>query len=279
MPFKEDQWGEYNTEAGSIEPVTEDEVGYTPCNAVLKFTYSRYGETRYCKAMAVGNFGEAANYEYPEYCKHHQNRRAMKEQQEENFKTGAYVKTYEALYNYLPPHKQIMAIDLYTSLMDESVYDFGATSVVREVSMGEKTVHVDFPVATEHRARAASLYFASLDFIKIQNINEEQFRIADEETGPRGQSLTVGEDVFERETESGQTVEIKDEHHLNLPLSRIQKDYKEHMRFGGVPQDVDMDMIGLGGGDEREWVIEIDEPEPEASDGDSPVNDLEVPDG
>lgn len=277
----EDEWGEYRLDAGSTEPVSEEEVGYEPCNAVLKFTYSRYGEKRYCTGMSVGNFGDDANYEFPQFCKHHQSRHFLKEQQAENFEHGAYVRAYADLFDYLPPHKQVMAVDLYKSLLSESVYDFDPEPVVRHIDTTEtfgkgSTVHVDVPVATEHRVRASALYFAALDFIKIQNITEEQFRVAFEETGPRGESLTVGEDRFERETESGETVEIKDEHHLNLPLSRIQKDYERHMKFGGVPLEGEADDLTISGGG-GDWVLEIEEPEPETAADDTPLDEIEVP--
>lgn len=264
----EDEWGKYNPDAGNTEPRTEEELGYQPCNAVLKFTYSRYGEKRYCMGMAVGNF-KNPNYEYDEYCKHHQNRAALEEADhgaQENYRHGAYIRSYEDLYRYLPPHKQMLAIDLYKSLLEESVFhnEWEPQTVTRSIETTDtfgkgSVVYTDFPLPTEHKARGTALWFASLDFIKTMNINEEQFRVAYEELGPQGEQMTVGEDKFERETEGGDMVEVKDEHHLNLPLSRIQKDYKEHLRMGGVSLDAaDRDTFQVGGN--RDWVFEVEAP-------------------
>jgi len=68
----EDEYGQYKPDAGNDEPIDADDVNYDPCNAVLNHTFERYGERRYCGALAVSNFGDEANYEDNEYCKWHQ---------------------------------------------------------------------------------------------------------------------------------------------------------------------------------------------------------------
>lgn len=295
MVKKTDQYGnEYDTEAGSPEPLergdthprTGKEIKYDPCNAVLKYTWERYDEVRYCTGLAVGNFGDAANYEHDQFCKHHQGRKYLMDQQEENFKTGAFAKSYEHVFQYLEPHNQIMAVELLKSLMGESRYSFEPEDVVLEVDVSDSgmaeqdVLHVDFPIPTEKVVRGQALWYAALDFVKMQNISEEQFRVSAEETDMDGRSLAVGEKTFETETESGEVMEIVDEHHLNLPLSRIQSDYEQHLKFGGVSIEDDGDE---GSVDEREWVITVDSPEdssvkPEAEQGTSPFAELDVPD-
>jgi hypothetical protein len=282
---KRDEHGEYDPDAGSPHPLDEDEVGYEPCNAVLRHTWSRYGERRYCAGMAVGNFGDAANYEHPDFCKHHQSRASLMKRHEEDLKTGAHSKSHEHVFQYLPPHKQLLANDLYKSLVAESSYDFEAESVELEVDASDHdfgadadVIVLDHPVPNDYEMRATALWFAALDFVQMESIKEEQFRVAFEEDGPRGGDLAVGERVkVVSVTEDGRRIEDRDEHHLNLPLSRLQKDYERHLSFGGVEGDAD-------GDDEMgrdEWVVEFDmtggeadvQPEAKSSDS-SPLHDV-----
>lgn len=281
-----DEHGEYKPDAGSTHPVCSDDVNYTPCNAVLKYTFQRYGERRYCTGMAVSNFGDAANYEHPQFCKHHQARAALMKQHEENFETGAYAKSHQHTFQYLPPHKQLMANDLYKSLLEESTYDFEREGKTLEIDVSDEEfapdadiLVLDHPVPTEHEIRGKALWHAALDFITMESIKKEQFRVAAEETH-KGRELAIGETVsVVTVTDDGQEITDTDEHHLNLPLSRITKHYKEHMKFGGVEYDTEDDQSAMG---QREWVavVEPDEPEPapEAQRGETaPVAEIEVP--
>lgn len=281
---KRDEHGEYKPDAGSPHPVESDDVGYEPCNAVLKYTFERYGERRYCTGMAVSNFGDAANYDHPDFCKHHQARAALMKQHEDSFKTGAHSKSHKHLFQHLPPHKQLIANDLYKSLLGESSYDFETEETTIEIDVEDSdfapdadVLVLDHPVPTEHEIRGKALWFAALDFITMENIREEQFRVAAEETH-EGRSLAIGERVKTvTVTEDGREIEDTDEHHLNLPLSRIQKDYEQHMKFGGVEYDPEGDNGDMS---EREWVAVVDEPEPEpesTSADDAAIGEIEVP--
>lgn len=247
-----DEHGEFPLLAGSPYPVEkgdwnvfkDKEIKYHPCGRTLKFTFERYGEKRYCTGISSGPDG---------VCKHHKSRLHMDEQRQENFKTGAFTQSYEAIYGYLPPHKQIMANELYRSLIAESTYDFAEKLVEREVDTSEWEGMPDVatlihPVPTEHEQRCMALWFAAIDFVVMQNIREEQFKVAATE------GTAIGEKEFEREAESGQVYTVIDEHHLNLALSRVQKDYKEHLKFGGVVIEDDSRQAEVS---ERDWVIEI----------------------
>lgn len=285
---KSDEHGEYHPDAGSPHPVSEEDVDYVPCNAVLRYTFDRYGERRYCTAMAIENFtkhGVDTDYEHPDFCKNHQSRAALMKQHEENFKTGAHAKSHEHIFQHMPPHKQLLANDLYKSLLDESTYAFDAEEVELEIDVADNdfapdadVLVLDHPVPTEHKVRGKALWFAAVDFVTMQAIKEEQFRVAAEET-VEGRKLVVGETRSVVATDDDFT-EVADEHHLNIHLSRITKDYKEHMKFGGVTYDADDE-----GGDmqTREWVavVEPDEesPAPETASSDvSPMDDIEIPD-
>jgi hypothetical protein len=285
---KRDEHGEYHPDAGSPHPVTEENVGYVPCNAVLRHTFDRYGERRYCTAMAIENFTKhdvETDYEHPDFCKNHQSRAALMKQHEENFKTGAYAKSHEHIFQHMPPHKQLLANDLYKSLIDESTYAFDADEVELEIDVSDSDFAPDadalvlqHPVPTEHEVRGKALWFAAVDFITMQSIKEEQFRVSAEET-VEGRKLVVGETRSVVATDDD-FKEVADEHHLNIQLSRITKDYKEHMKFGGVTYDADDDGSDMQA---REWVavVEPDEesPAPETSSSDmSPMDDIEIPD-
>lgn len=286
---KRDEHGEYNLDAGSPHPVPKEDLKYDPCNAVLKFTFERYGERRYCQGMAISNFTKHdvdTDYEHPEFCKHHQVRAKFMKQHEENFKTGAYAKSHEHTFQHMDPHKQIMANDIFSSLLEESSYDFELESIELDVDVSNTefmpdadTLVLAHDVPTEHKVRGKALWHASLDFVTMESIKEEQFRVAAEETF-QGRDLAIGESTkVVTVTDDGQMVEDTDEHHLNLPLSRITKHYKEHMKFGGVEYDTDDDQSSMGA---REWVavVEPDEPEamPETSSSDSsPLTEVEIP--
>lgn len=249
-----DDHGEFRTQGGRPDPPPWD-YDRERCGAVMKFTFERYGEVRYCTGLAASVFEDCWGYdrEYGRFCKHHQQRGSLMEEAEKRFKTGAFAQSYETIFQYLPPHKQVIAIELFKSLMEESIYDFEPEAVTRDVDSSAwpdapDEVEVTFPVPTQHRARGEALWFAALDFVRMQNIHEEQFKVAATE------DLAVGEKEFEKETESGHVIEIKDEHHLNLPLSRIQKDYEHHIDFGGVTVDEAGDDEPM---ERQVWVSEV----------------------
>lgn len=286
---KVDEHGEYDPDAGSPHPIDPDDVAYEPCNAVLKYTFERYGERRYCSGMAVSNFtkhGVETDYEHPEYCKHHQSRAALMKASADRFKTGAHAKSHGNVFRHIEPHKQIVANDLYRSLMEESSYDFEAETKKLEIDVGDvdfapdyDTLVMDHGIATQHEKRAKALWFAALDFVVMENIREEQFRIAAEEEH-EGRSLVVGESL----TYVASDEEVREdttEHHLNIELDRIRRNYKEHLKFGGVQVDGETDSTV---GADREWVavLESPEPSPESKDasnveGDT-VAEIDVPD-
>jgi hypothetical protein len=280
---KRDEHGEYRPDAGNQEPIEPDEVSYVPCNAVLRHTWSRYGERRYCGAMAIETFENndtETDYEHPEFCKHHQSRAELMKARADSYKTGAWAKTHETMFHNMPPHKRIMANDLYQSLVGESAYDFEMETVDLEIDVrdddfaGEEidTLVMEHPVPSDHRMRGKALWFAALDFVAMEDIRRERFRVAADEEH-EGRSLTVGERTTFISTDDG-AQEIVDEHHLNLPLSRMQSRYEEELQFGGVSSE--MDETASEGGP-REWVVMLDEPsaQPEAKRGDSsPLHDV-----
>lgn len=271
--------GEFKLNSGSRVPVTKEEVGYIPCNAVLKGTWDRYGETRYCTGMAAGNFGAR---EYPEFCKHHQARGKLREQAMDKLTTGAFAKSYTHMFQKLSPHEQVVAIELFRDLIEESSFDYECEEYSHVLDMtdadwyDEDETEISMPVPTQHLTRGKALWFASLDFIMMEGLQEQLFA----SRGP-GEDHEVGMGETERVvtvTESGREIYTLDEHHLNLTLSRITKDYDEHLVFGGVKVDPEQDDEAFA--EEREYVLfevpQQDEPEPEQQVPGAPPTPIEL---
>lgn len=282
-----DEHGQFRLQAGAREPPSEhlEDYDYEPCGATLKHSYERYGEKRYCEALAVSNFHKngkdmSDNYEYPQHCRRHQGHGAIMEQHEESVKHMAFVESYENLFDYFSAHEKFVAVETFSSLLDESKYDFEPEDEPLVVEADDtdvfdpETVELTFPVPQEHVARAKALWFATLEYIRIENVFEEQFRVAAEETGPDGEDLTVGEkSTVVTVTDDGRVIEEKGEHHLNLPLSRIQKDYESHLDFGGVEHTADEESDD---DDARTWVLKAEEPTEGASTGDNPADKFDA---
>lgn len=180
----------------------------------------------------------------------------MEDLHEDNFETGAYSKSYKSLADNMPVHTYAVAIALYKDLRGESVHDFGeATVTEHELDASdvewfeEDAVTMQFPIGDQKRAQEKALWFAALDFCRIEAMEEKQFEdaIAD--------NTTVGErEAVVAVTDNGQEITDEEEHHLNLPMSRITKDYKRHLEFGGVPIEASDDEDETSS---REWHINI----------------------
>lgn len=287
--FGEDDHGQFKLNAGSMTPPDPDDYDYEPCGAVLRHSYDRFGEARYCEALAVSNFpDDKHDREYDNYCRNHQTRGAIMDYvKEERAQHLAFAASFETLFEYLDAHKKVLAVEMFDSLMEESEYDFEETYVSKEFDVSDSELFeeideatVDFPVPNEHQVRAKSLWFAALNYVQMENIMEEQFRVAAEEEGPDGEPLAMGERTkVVSVTDEGRVIEDKEEHHLNLPLSRIQKDYERHLDVGGVSTDTDEKVSDE---EARTWVMAVesdqDTPAPEATaDGQNPMASLDTP--
>lgn len=270
--YAEDEHGQFRLQAGHRVPPEEKDLDYEPCGALLKHSYERYGEKRYCGKLADTNFTNVTD-DSTGYCKIHQNHAALDEQHMKNAKHLAFVESREDIFDYLSPHERVLAVETFKSLLNESKYDYESETNDLTIETDEdtvfngQTVEMKFPVPTEKTARAKALWFAALDYVRMENILEEQFRVAAEETGPDGEPLTVGEkSKVVTVTDEEQVIEDTDEHHLNLPLSRIQKDYERHLEVGGVEHDGTEDASQE---EAREWVLTVE--------GDEEVDDIQAP--
>lgn len=209
----------------------------------------------------------------------------VKEEQAQHL---AFAQSFETLFDYLDAHKKVLAVKMFESLMVESDYDYELTRVEKEFDVsdnelfeGAEVAVIEFPVPTEREVRAKSLWFASLNYVQMESIMEEQFRVAAEEEGPDGEPLAMGErTTIVTVTDEGRTIEDKEEHHLNLPLSRIQKDYERHLEVGGVTTDTD---DKVSDGEARQWIMAVEQdqsdPAPEATAKDkNPMTSIDTPD-
>lgn len=255
--YGRDEHGEFKLDAGNTEPVSSEELGYQPCNAVLKYTMERYGEVRYCTAMAEKNFNDSGSNR----CRVHKGRDNIMDKHRDNYKTGAFVQSYVGLFDKMEPHKRVVAIEMFRNLLGESKYDFDETTVTETIDTADvdwyegDEVAVDFPIPQQHETRAKALWFATLEFIKVENIQEKMF-----EDAMKPQNGTTGErEVVITANEFGEVTDMG-EHHLNLPLSRIIKDHKNLLQMGGVALDNEEESKGEVVA--REWVVTMDEPEP-----------------
>lgn len=239
-----DEHGDYNINAGTTSPKQGR------CGAVLRHTMSRYGEKRYCGQLPEKTFVEGGS----DFCRLH---KGLMEKHRENFKTGAFVKSYEDLFDYLPAHKKMVAIDLFRDLMEESKFDFEEEDSAWEIDTSEAdwwdgdSVEVEFPLPTAHQYRAKSLWYAALEFIKIENVDVQIFKDAHNSkyaTGERLKVVGVNDD--------GEAQYDKDEHHLNTTLSRMIKDHQTLLKTGGVSTDTAEDN-GATDAQARQWVLAV----------------------
>lgn len=246
-----DDHGEFKLSRGSPHPVEEEDVGYPPCNCVVKFTFERYDERRFCTGPAIGG----------PTCKHHRGRAAdgFLNRPNDLMKTGATAKSHKNVFRYMEPHEKVMANDLYKSLVELSAYDFEMENHELEVSDGDDgTMILNHPIPTEKSIKCKALWYAALDFVTMELMRKERFRTAFEQSrdasvdseeivpGERWQVVASGEQG---------AVSDKDEHHLNLALSRMQKDYEKELTFGGVEME---HASGVEeGGEGRDWHLTI----------------------
>lgn len=179
------------------------------------------------------------------------------EQHKKNFKTGAYVKSYTDMFGYMKPHKRVVTVNIFKSLMAESTYDFDTYELEYDIDVSNEdwvdadTVTVDFPVPREKVTRAKYLWIAALEFIKMEAIEEQIFKDAME----RKEGMGAYEKVV-GQREDGSPIMAVDEHHLNLPLSRIIKDHKDLLKLGGVNTD-DATTDAVAETLAREWVMDV----------------------
>ena len=267
-------WRRYNPYQGSVTP-TEGR-----CNAVLSNWEDRYGEPRYCTRLPERKFGGDSGDS--DRCKVHKFHDHQEDpslaRASELLKHGLYSKTIRTTFEALNPWQKVVVLGWYDSYIEESEFDFDERLETFEVDFSEydeelpleiatvledEQLTVDVPIPQQHENRAHALYRAAIADMKTTLADRELFAGEDEAAMEREVVISV--------TEEGREVTDLDEHHLNLPISRVDKDRKELLAFGGV--NIDGDDISLGGGDAPDLVLDLDNPEAHEEQGN--VNPVE----
>jgi hypothetical protein len=250
-----DDYGEFQMARGSAEPVSHDEYAYTPCNCIVSHSEARYTEKRFCRAPAMSNGA----------CKSHQAQvsEGFVTHNESNLSNAAEIKSHKTLFRYMDPYQKVVANDLYVSLVQMSEYDFLLQTHQLHVDTSDSDVFEDdsiylrHPVPKENRIRCKALWYAALDFLTAEMMRRERFKTAFEQSrddAVAADDVTVGERWTVVASGDNGPVYDKEEHHLNLPLSRIQGNYEEELEFGGVAVDGELDSSDDM---DRDWNVTI----------------------
>jgi hypothetical protein len=241
----------YNPYQGSHSP-TEDR-----CNALLDAWEDRYGEARYCMRLPVNRFVDGGS----KYCKVHKSREDLMERARDVFKHGLYSKTIKHVFGKLSPWQQLVCLGFYDSYVGESHYDYESElhdftidfSVLDDdvldglplevqLQLGEdEQMDIGVPIPTTHEVRAFALFRAAVKDMQVTLADSEMLPQVDEDDAAMEREMIVGVE----QDEEGNVEQVHtqpDEHHLALPVSRVDKDREELLRFGGVPVDSDADI-------------------------------------
>lgn len=236
------------------------------CNAPLTNWAERYGEMRYCTAMPESAFIEDGR----DFCKHHKSRADLHAnamtRAKELLKHGMYAQSIRHVFESLGPWEKVIALGLYDSYLTESTYDFDAQFEAFTVDFAESdrvlpievaaqvdaddTMSVDVPVPQAHAVRAFALYRAAIADMKTSLADREVLGGDDDEAA-------MEREVVETVTDEGRAITDLDEHHLNLAISRVDKDREKLLSFGGVPVD-GTDADAVSSTDVGDIVLDLD---------------------
>lgn len=205
------------------------------CGAVLKYTHERYGETRYCGALPAKHF---PGYD-SEHCKQHISRDKLMERAIELVQHGAFGKNYVVFEESLKPLEFVLAVEMFSGLLEQSRHDFETEQFVTTIDASgtelieEDEIELELPIPTnvDFRFQANELWHASLDEIKQNRMQEAVFS-----SGVSEKTLAANADMEGKITD---TKYEATENHLHLPISRLTKDIKEHLKNGGVSIDAE----------------------------------------
>jgi hypothetical protein len=235
-----DDHGEFrlNPMGGTADPPDPDDYAYMPCGHVLKFTYERYGQTRYCTGMAGTNFNQDFTT-----CKHHKARMALIERADELFEHGHFAYNYINFAKRLSAEKFIFAMELMGGLLEQSTYDYETEIHHRTIDtedsdvISEDAVDIGIPIPTNttYSLQASELLQAALSEVEMNNMREIVFR--------DGVEKSVTEKATDMEGHFTDTIDGTAEHHLHLPISRLSSDIRDHLETGGVVMDDDEDGV------------------------------------
>jgi hypothetical protein len=227
--YGRDDHGEFKLDPmrGSAEPQDGR------CGEKCRHSLSRYGEIRYCTAMPAKTF---PGYE-SDYCKQHIGHENLMKGAEKLFEHGWFAENYINFVEKLPAAKFVLAVEMFDGLLGMSRHEFECERVTKVIDtedadiIPEDAVSIELPIPqnTGVMFQANELWMAALDEVKVKNMQEAIFK-----QGMERKTLTESADMEGSITD---THYESAEHHLHLPVSRLTKDIKEHLKNGGVSID------------------------------------------
>jgi hypothetical protein len=223
-------WGRTDTEKEFRLNAGSTEVQDGRCGTPIKDYERRYGEIRYCTQMPESTFVDDGS----DYCRMHKSMDALMKQAHELFKHGYFASNYVNFAQKISGEKFLFAIEMFDGLVEQSRHDFEIKYDGRAIDMSESkfiaedSVNVELPFPTNNlfKFQAQELWYASLASVMQQNMHETVF-----EEGVSQETIAQSADM------EGKITDVKyekQEHHLHLPISRVSKDIKEHLKNGGV---------------------------------------------
>lgn len=227
--YGRDEHGEFALApmAGSAEPQSGR------CGEPLKFYNDRYGEIRYCTALPESIFVDDGS----DYCRNHKSREALMERAHELFKHGYFATNYVNFAEKLDAAKFLFAVEMVGGLFELSRHDFDIVEAERTIDttdsnlIEEDAIDVVLPLPSNDTLsfHANELWTAALKEVMSQNMQEAVFS--------EGMAVKTLSDSADMEGQITDTHYENTEHHLHLPISRVAKDIKEHLKNGGVAID------------------------------------------
>lgn len=218
------------------------------CNALLTRWKERYGEARYCMAMPESTFLGDEGSDYCRSHKHNETNEALMERAREAFTHGLFSKSIRHVFDKLQSWQQLSVLGRYDAYVSESHYEYAPTVQSHTIDFSDydgelplelaveldddECMDVGVPIPTEHQNRAYALYRAALSDVK-SGLAERSILDTD------SSGAMERETVVDINPETGEKYTEMEEHHLNLSLSRLDKDRKELLQFGGIPLDTD----------------------------------------
>jgi len=247
----DERYNPYNPFSGNLEPITRDEWG--ACNAPLHDWRNRYPQIRFC-GKVYDKWDD--DYEY-ERCPTHKG--SIMKTAEEQMQTGMFVNSVDHLYEKLSPWQQLVGWGTFESLMGESTYEYAEEYKQKEFDFSEEpfvpdgankdgilTVKCGYP--TQHPDRSLSLYVAAMKTVQMMSVQPEIMAERTREDGTEEgmmetrsvekAQLTAPPSEHDSSPQTFKTIETWNEHHLNLPFSRLIRDRPKLLEYGGVSTDV-----------------------------------------
>jgi len=214
------------------------------CNAVLTRYEERYGEYRYCGQLPASKFDDSVDHDY---CQTHESRASLDINAEETLQTGMAAKSRDHVYRKLPDWQRLYIYGLYEGLMGQSEHEFAPEYAPKEFNFEDAPFApsidgqegprylINVPHATENLDREVALWAAAVDGTKLELANAD---IAEKEMAVETVDQAQLTSPTEQDpTQEFRTIETLKEHPLNTAYSRLIKDRKKLLQYGGIRVD------------------------------------------